>query len=363
MSEKTSKNKLILVIGATGAQGLAVIDGLLKPAVDESPSPYTVRALTRDPNSSRAKALSQRPGVEVFKGSTDDFPRILEALRGCWGAFVNTDSFTIGEEKEVYTGIRIFELAKQVGTLRHYVWSGLDYTYKETGFNPLYRCVHHDGKGRVSDWMRSQPSVVGDDSMSWSILTTMAYMEMIQTYMYGPLNKRADGTYVFAAPIGNGHVPMIALTDVGFFARYLFDNHEATSAQELRVAGDRVDWPYLVSTFTKVTGQPAVYLPLSMDDWFALFNQDDINKPLANEKQIPDGSTTWRENFTCWWAQYRDDIIKRDFDMLRRINPNLYTLERWMREAEYNGNRKRDLLKNALDGKVPRLDVERCKGL
>ncbi|KAI0668171.1 hypothetical protein C8Q78DRAFT_279650 [Trametes maxima] len=41
---------------------------------------------------------------------------------------------------------------------------------------------------------------------------------------------------------GNGHVPLIALTDVGFFARYLFDNREAMSAQELEVAGDRVDF-------------------------------------------------------------------------------------------------------------------------
>lgn len=47
-----------------------------------------------------------------------------------YGAFVNTDSFTIGEQKEIFTGIRIFELAKQTGTLKHYVWSGLDYSFK-----------------------------------------------------------------------------------------------------------------------------------------------------------------------------------------------------------------------------------------
>ncbi|KZT67904.1 hypothetical protein DAEQUDRAFT_728393 [Daedalea quercina L-15889] len=37
-----------LVIGGTGAQGLAVIDKLLAPAGDDS-SPYAVRVVTRDP--------------------------------------------------------------------------------------------------------------------------------------------------------------------------------------------------------------------------------------------------------------------------------------------------------------------------
>ena len=63
-------------------------------------------------------------------GSTDDFSSVLAALQGVYGVYVNTDSFTIGEEKEVFTGIRIFELAKQVPTIRHYVWSNLEYISK-----------------------------------------------------------------------------------------------------------------------------------------------------------------------------------------------------------------------------------------
>jgi len=55
---------------------------------------------------------------------------VVEALRGVYGAWVNTDGFTVGEQKEIYAGIRIFELAKAAGTVRHYVWSGLDYASK-----------------------------------------------------------------------------------------------------------------------------------------------------------------------------------------------------------------------------------------
>ena len=64
---QTQEKKLILVIGATGAQGIAVIDALLAPAEDGSPSPYAVRALTRDPESRRARALAEK-GVVCVKG-------------------------------------------------------------------------------------------------------------------------------------------------------------------------------------------------------------------------------------------------------------------------------------------------------
>ena len=60
--------RLILVIGATGAQGLHAIDALLKPAADGAPSPYVVRALTRDVKSQRAQALAAK-GVEVVEGT------------------------------------------------------------------------------------------------------------------------------------------------------------------------------------------------------------------------------------------------------------------------------------------------------
>ncbi len=63
-----TNKKLILVIGATGAQGIAVIDKLLEPAADGAPSPYAVRALTRDPSSRRAKELAGK-GVELVKGT------------------------------------------------------------------------------------------------------------------------------------------------------------------------------------------------------------------------------------------------------------------------------------------------------
>ncbi len=60
----------------------------------------------------------------------DDFSAVAAALEGTYGVWVNTDGFTLGEQKEIFVGMRIFEIAKQTSSLRHYVWSNLDYISK-----------------------------------------------------------------------------------------------------------------------------------------------------------------------------------------------------------------------------------------
>ncbi|TFK82182.1 hypothetical protein K466DRAFT_500761, partial [Polyporus arcularius HHB13444] len=217
------------------------------------------------------------------------------------------------------------------------------------GFDPKYYAEHYTGKCRVADWMRAQESVVSENDMSWSILTTGPYMDMLNMGVFGPLKVRDDGTYVFASPVGTGHVPMIALQDLGFFARYIFDHRAATSREELEVASDWVGWDYLVQTFTKVTGKKAEYVPLPIDEWMGLFLGTD--HPIANDHRSGDGSTTWRENSTRWWRLYRDDVIQRDFVWLRGVHPELLTVEAWMRATNYSGQIGTELLKNEGDGK------------
>lgn len=176
--------------------------------------------------------------------------------------------------------------------------------------------------------------------------------------MFGPLNKRSDGTYVFASPVGDGHVPMIALSDLGYFARYTFDHRAQNSGKDLEIASDMVSWDYLVSTFQKVTGNKAVYVRQNFDEWFNNFNGVDM--PVATQvKEVTPTTTTWRKNFTAWWSLYKDDVLKRDMEWIRSVHPELKTVEAWMRENKYTGELQNDLLKNQEDGRLvaPRLEV------
>ncbi|KAI5116170.1 hypothetical protein M0805_004986 [Coniferiporia weirii] len=339
--------KLILVLGATGAQGAAVIDALLAPSADGSPSPYAVRALTRNTNSQRAQTLKDR-GVECVQGSFEDFPTVLKALENVYGAWINTDGFTVGETRELYAGMRIFELAKQVGTVRHYIWSNLDYTTKKSGYNPIHKVGHYDGKGRVAEWMKAQESDTSENGMTWSSVTSGPYMDMLKIMMFGPLTRRADGTAIFASPIGDGHVAMIALSDLGFFARYSFDHRAEVSGKDLEVASQMVHWDGpdgLVETFKRVTGQKAVFVRQTVDQWMDNFTDTD-ERPAAADISVETGGTSWRKNFSGFWNIWRDDIVTRDMDWIRSIHPNVNTLESWMRENNYTGDFDRSTLKS-----------------
>ncbi|KAJ7817473.1 hypothetical protein B0H13DRAFT_1453623, partial [Mycena leptocephala] len=161
---QSQSKKLILVIGATGAQGQAVIDALLAPTPDGRPSPYATRALMRDPSNTFAQELAQRR-VECVKGSFMDFDSVARALEGCYGAW-DTDGFTVGMcRRSCYAGMRIYEVAKRVPSLRHYVWSNIRYVLKSANFNPDYATDHMNAKGRVGEWLSVQPSALGDDTV------------------------------------------------------------------------------------------------------------------------------------------------------------------------------------------------------
>lgn len=180
--------------------------------------------------------------------------------------------------------------------------------------------------------------------------------------MCGALNIRDDGTVVFAAPIGDGRMPMIALSDLGWWTRYTLDHREETSGKDLRVASDWVRWGYLSETFTKVTGIPSVYKPVTIDEWLACMQ--DINRPVANQKKVGDGSTTIRQSFAGFWALFHDDVIPRDMEWVRRTHPTGHDLASWIRETGFNGVIGSTALKNSEDGKARLIpDREVCRFL
>lgn len=77
---------LFVIVGATGVQGRSVIK-----ALQESPKPYRVRAITRDVTKETAKDL-ERIGCEVVQGDVDDRVSLEKAFEGVQYAFFMTNS-------------------------------------------------------------------------------------------------------------------------------------------------------------------------------------------------------------------------------------------------------------------------------
>ena len=64
------EKKIIAVVGATGAQG----GGLVRAIMRDKAGPFTARALTRDVNSDKARALAAL-GAELVAADVDDSDR------------------------------------------------------------------------------------------------------------------------------------------------------------------------------------------------------------------------------------------------------------------------------------------------
>lgn len=90
----------MLVLGATGGQGGAVLAALLARGA-------RVRALVRDPVAGAARRLADR-GVEVVAGSLNDEGSLAAAMDGTAGLFALTTPFEAGVDAEVEQGRRLW---------------------------------------------------------------------------------------------------------------------------------------------------------------------------------------------------------------------------------------------------------------
>ena len=72
-----SQKKIIAVVGATGAQG----GGLVRAILADRDGPFVARAVTRKPDSEKARALAAL-GAEVVAGDADDAPSLEPAFAG-----------------------------------------------------------------------------------------------------------------------------------------------------------------------------------------------------------------------------------------------------------------------------------------
>src|SRR5882762_8756238 len=77
--------KIIAVLGATGAQG----GGLVRAILNDPSGGFAARAITRDVNSDKAKALA-KAGAEVVAATVDDVESLKKAFHGAYGAFCVT---------------------------------------------------------------------------------------------------------------------------------------------------------------------------------------------------------------------------------------------------------------------------------
>ena len=336
-SHKTSK---IFVIGGTGAQGIPVIQALV------ADKKYSVRVLSRDPASPRAKELLALGNVSILEGTFADEAVLREGFRGCDGAFVNIDGFNTGEKSEMYWAIRSYEIAIEEG-IKVFVYGNLDYGLKKSGYDSRFRTGHYDGKGRVGEWILLQ-NQVNRDRMGAAVFTTGPYIEMAISPGTPMTPIVEDGVLTWRVPLGEGAVPHVSLEDCGYYVRWLFDHPERANGMNLEVAVDHIAYADLAAAFEKVTGHPARYIDTELDTYWRTGPLSAIADTPAGYNADPNDKSTMsvRDNFTGFWNLWKYGIVERDYALLDEIHPNrIKSAEQWFRTED---QRRRELGKGSL---------------
>ena len=115
-------SKPILITGATGKQGGAVVRALLAHP-SYSPATYPIYAVTRNPTSSSASRLAGvSKSISVIAGDLNDTSAIFLSLPAKpWGVF----SVQVPGKKEVPQGEALVDAASEAGVSR-FVYSSVD---------------------------------------------------------------------------------------------------------------------------------------------------------------------------------------------------------------------------------------------
>jgi len=142
--------KIIAVVGATGAQG----GGMVRAILGDKDSQFSVRALTRNANSDKAKKLAAL-GAEVVEADVNDVESLKQAFAGAYGAFCVTFFWEhFSPEQEGAQARAMAEAARDAG-LQHVIWSTLEDTRKWVPviddrmptLMEKYKVPHFDAKG------------------------------------------------------------------------------------------------------------------------------------------------------------------------------------------------------------------------
>ena len=232
----SSKKKIIVVVGATGAQG----GGLLRAILDDPQQQFQPRALTRNANSDKAQELAAR-GVEVVQADLDDPESLKKAFQGAYGAFCVTNFWEhFSPQKELAQAKNLAEAARDTG-LEHVIWSTLEDTRK---WVPLsddrmptlmdnYKVPHFDAKGEANHEF-------SDCDVPTTFLLTSFYWDIPDFFRHGAENAGLMARWSSYWPWLTSRCRALASADIGKCAFGIFRRGTEFVGNDAGVAGQHL---------------------------------------------------------------------------------------------------------------------------
>ncbi|MEH6772075.1 NmrA/HSCARG family protein [Maribacter arcticus] len=304
------KNEIITVFGATGAQG----GGLVRAILADTNSEFKVRAVTRDPNSDKAKALAQL-GAEIVVADIDDAASIKKTLEGAYGAYFVTffwDHFSA--EKEYQEVTNFIQAAKETN-LQHIIWSTLEDTRNWVALDDnrmptlqgKYKVPHFDGKGAAD-------KLFVEAGLPVTFLRTSFFWENFIYFGMGP-KKGEDGNYYIAFPMDDKKLAGMAAEDIGKCTYGILKKGSELIGKTIGIVGEKLNGNEMAAKLSKALGKNVIYNNVSPDTYrsFDFPGADDLG------------------NMFQFKRDFNDDFNKiRNEDFSMELNPQLQDFDKWL---------------------------------
>jgi uncharacterized protein YbjT (DUF2867 family) len=302
--------KIIAVMGATGSQG----GGLVQAILNDPNGGFAARAITRDVNSDKAKALASA-GAEVVAADIDNEESLRKAFAGAYGAYCVTFFWAhFSPEKEQANAANMARAAKAAG-LQHVIWSTLEDTRKWVPLSDnrmptlqgKYKVPHFDAKGEINH-------VFTDNGVPTTFLLTSFYWDNMYMFGMGP-RKGDDGSYSITFPMGNKKMSGIAASDIGGCAYGIFKKGKEMVGKTVGIAGEHLTGAQMAEKLSKGLGIQCSYNAVTPEAYrgFGFPGAEDLG------------------NMFQFYADFEDYFVgARNLDVARSLNPSLQNFDQWL---------------------------------
>lgn len=237
----TSPRKTVLVTGATGKQGGALIDNILASSQADS---FNIVAVTRDVTSRKAQKLATYPNVTVIEGDISNADDIFNKAGPVWGVY----SVQINSDVEEQQGKAMVDAAVLHGA-HHFVYSSGDRGGPEISpHNPTF--VKNFAAKYAIEKHLEQRVERRSQQMTYTILRPVTFFENLSTDIHG------KGFARMWEQLGDKKLQMISTKDIGWFAAQSFLHPDKYRNAALTLVGDELTQPEADLIYREITKQP-----------------------------------------------------------------------------------------------------------
>ncbi|OAA65342.1 NAD(P)-binding domain protein [Niveomyces insectorum RCEF 264] len=323
----SSSRKTLLVTGATGKQGGALIDALL--AAPDAGG-FNIVAVTRDATSPRAQKLAAHFNVSVVAGDVADadalFASIPAAARPVWGLY----SVQVNSDAEEAQGRALVDAAAAHG-VRHIVYSSGDRGGPAKSPTNPTTVKNFAAKFHIEKHLEAVVAAANNAAadppklaMTYTILRPVSFFENLTNDVHGRGFARMWEQMSSGSGSGSGNgnakkLQLVATRDIGWFAAQAFMRPEDYANTALTLVGDELTQPEADVLFRQIVGTPMPLAPCpiasavkfflkgTVGDMFRWFEQEGYGGDVAEcRRRHPE-----MRDFKAWLDENKGQWAKR----------------------------------------------------